>query len=364
MLWRLAKVPRIDCGEVSNLSDKTLGESRELTRSPESLVRDYHRVRSETEALASPIGAEDAQVQSMPDASPTKWHLGHTTWFFETFVLGRAQGHRPHREEYKVLFNSYYNTVGAQHPRPLRGLLSRPSLDEVYDYRHAVDGRIRRYLEQTDEAELEEAARVLVLGLHHEQQHQELMMTDILHLFSENPLEPAYCGDSAPKAEPSRPLAWHPFPEGVVWIGHGGEGFCFDNETPRHRAFVHGFALASRLVTALEYMEFIAEGGYQRPELWLSDGWTAVQREGWMAPSYWERRQGTWWRMTLHGMRPVNPNAPVCHVSYYEADAYARCPRRPPPDGSRVGSGRVRASHRRKPPGKWNAFAPRAGHEH
>jgi ergothioneine biosynthesis protein EgtB len=306
------------------LSEEKLGESRELASSSETLLRRYHRVRSETEALTSPITAEDAQVQSMPDASPTKWHLGHTTWFFETFVLSRARDHRPFREELKVLFNSYYNTVGAQHPRPRRGMLTRPPLEEVYDYRHSVDARMRRILERADEAELDAVGEIVILGLHHEQQHQELMMTDILHLFSGSPLAPAYSSDAAPKAEPSRPIVWHEFPEGIVWIGHEGGSFSFDNETPRHRTFVHGFEIASRLVTAREYMEFMSEGGYQRSDLWLSDGWAAVQQGGWMAPGYWERRQGTWWQMTLHGMRPIDPNAPVCHVSYFEAEAYAR----------------------------------------
>jgi ergothioneine biosynthesis protein EgtB len=308
------------------LSDEKMGERRELTVSSESLLRRYHRVRSETEALASPITAEDAQVQSMPDASPTKWHLGHTTWFFETFVLSQAPDARPHREEFKVLFNSYYNAVGAQHPRPRRGMITRPALDEVYDYRHAVDARVRRYLERADERELETIAGIVALGCHHEQQHQELMLTDILHLFSENPLRPSYRSDPAPLAEPSRPMVWHGFSEGIVWIGHegGAFSFSFDNETPRHRTFVHGFEIGSRLVTAREYMEFMSEGGYQRPDLWLSDGFAMVQQAGWIAPSYWERRQGTWWQMTLHGMRPIDPNAPVCHVSYYEADAYAR----------------------------------------
>lgn len=306
------------------MSHEKRGENHELTSSSESLLVRYHRVRSETEALASPIAAEDAQVQSMPDASPTKWHLGHTTWFFETFLLSRAREHRPYREEFQVLFNSYYNAVGAQHPRPRRGMLSRPSLDEVYDYRHAVDARVRRLLERADGDELDAISGIVSLGLHHEQQHQELMITDILHLFSENPLAPAYCGGAAPRAEPSRPLAWHEHSEGIVWIGHEGSGFSFDNETPRHRTFVHGFQIASRLVNAREYMEFMAEGGYQRPDLWLSDGWAAVQQQGWTAPLYWQRRQGTWWQMTLHGMRPIDPNAPVGHVSYYEADAYAR----------------------------------------
>jgi ergothioneine biosynthesis protein EgtB len=308
---------------VSKLPDKTLANPDTAT-SCESLLRHYHRVRSESEALASPLTPEDAQIQSMPDVSPTKWHLAHTTWFFETFVLSRSKEYRPQREEYMFLFNSYYNAVGAQHPRPRRGMLSRPSLDEVYRYRHAVDASFRRYLERAGDAELAEAAAIIRLGLHHEQQHQELMLTDILHVFSTNPLKPAYSTDPAPQAAPSPELVWHRFPEGVRWMGHEGGGFSFDNETPRHRTFVPAFEIASRLVTAREYVEFMSEGGYERPDLWLSDGFQTVRQEGWTAPLYWERRQGTWWRMTLHGMRPIDPNAPVSHVSYYEADAYAR----------------------------------------
>jgi ergothioneine biosynthesis protein EgtB len=309
------------------LSEKSLPDVREPVglSSAETLFRHYHRVRSETEALAAPITPEDAQIQSMADVSPTKWHLGHTTWFFETFVLSRIEDHRPFREGFKVLFNSYYNTVGRQHPRPSRGMLSRPSLDEVYDYRHAVDAAMRRYLEHANDSEIERVSPVIRLGIHHEQQHQELMMTDILHVFFSSPLRPAYREEAPPKSADPGPIEWCAFPEEIRLIGHddGGDGFAFDNESPRHRELVHAFAIASRLVTVREYIDFIAEGGYQRPDLWLSDGWNAVQ-QGWTAPLYWERRQGTWWHMTLRGMRPADGNAPVSHVSYYEADAYAR----------------------------------------
>ncbi|HSF16900.1 MAG TPA: ergothioneine biosynthesis protein EgtB [Vicinamibacteria bacterium] len=284
----------------------------------------YVEVRSETEALAAPIRSEDAQIQSMPDASPTKWHLGHTTWFFETFLLDGFSGHRIVREEYRVLFNSYYNAVGAQHPRLRRGLITRPSLDEVVDYRHAVDASVRRFLDTASTEELERKAGILTVGLHHEQQHQELIMTDILHVYASNPLKPRYAEDEPPPVAAAEPMRWHAYPEGIYWIGHEGEGFAFDNEYPRHRQFVHAFELASRLVTAGEYMEFMSSGGYQRPELWLSDGWAVVQNERWQAPMYWERRSGTWWQMSLYGLRPVDPNAPLCHVSYYEADAFAR----------------------------------------
>jgi ergothioneine biosynthesis protein EgtB len=292
----------------------------------ETLREHYQRVRARTEALAAPITAEDAQLQSMPDASPTKWHLGHTTWFFETFVLARSSEYQSFREEFKVLFNSYYNSVGSQHPRPNRGMLSRPSLDEVRRYRRAVDEDVDRFLSSASEAELEEVAPIVRLGVHHEQQHQELLLTDILHAYSASPLKPAYRDEPPPKSAPARPLAFRAYPEGIHWIGHEGDSFSFDNETPRHRELVPGFEIATRLVTAKEYIEFIAEGGYQRPELWLSDGWAAIRGADpeWAAPLYWERRQGTWWQMTLRGLRPVDPNAPVCHVSYYEADAYAR----------------------------------------
>jgi ergothioneine biosynthesis protein EgtB len=290
----------------------------------DSLLESYRRVRSETEALAAPITAEDAQLQSMPDASPTKWHLGHTTWFFETFLLSRQASYRPQCEEFKVLFNSYYNAVGEQHPRPRRGLLSRPSLDEVVDYRHQVDASMRSLFENASDEEFDEAASVIHVGLHHERQHQELMMTDILHAFWSNPLKPAYREPERPGSRVAPPLTWHGFDEGVYWVGAEKEGFAFDNEYPRHREFVHAFEIASREVTNAEFMEFVSGGGYARPEHWLSDGWATVRAEGWTAPLYWERRQGTWWQMTLYGMRPVDPHAPVCHVSYYEADAYAR----------------------------------------
>jgi len=288
------------------------------------LLQQYRRVRSETEAFASPITAEDAQVQSMNDVSPAKWHLGHTSWFFETFLLRNDREYRSPREEFKILFNSYYNAVGEKHPRPRRGLLTRPPLDEVLDYRHEVDAHVGRFFERASGAEVARAAPVARVGLHHEQQHQELMLTDILHVYGSNPLRPAYCEQTPRKAETAHDIEWHRYSEGLQRVGFQGSDFGFDNEYPRHRHFVHAFELASRVVTAGEFMEFIADGGYERSELWLSDAWVQVQEDGWRAPLYWERRQGTWWRMTLYGMQPVDANAPVCHVSYYEAEAYAR----------------------------------------
>ena len=300
-----------------------MSEIRARSSLREALWNEYRRVRSETEALASPITAEDAQIQSMDDVSPAKWHLGHMSWFFETFILRNDPAYQSPREEFKVLFNSYYNAVGEQHPRPRRGMLGRPLLEEVLDYRHEVDAGILARLENLPDDEIGKIDAVIRVGLHHEQQHQELMMMDILHVYWTNPLRPAYHGADPPKGAGTAPLEWHAYPEGVHRIGFGGDGFAFDNEYPRHREFIHAFELGSRLVTAGEYMEFMSDGGYERPELWLSDGWSTVQREGWRHPLYWERRQGTWWRMTLYGMQPVDPNTPVCHVSYYEADAFA-----------------------------------------
>jgi ergothioneine biosynthesis protein EgtB len=281
----------------------------------------YSEVRAATEALTSGLSAEDCQVQSMPDVSPAKWHLAHTTWFFETFLLlPMLEGYRPLDPAFAVLFNSYYVGVGERHPRPSRGLLTRPSLDEVHAYRRHVDAAMRRLMETAAEPAW---AWLVELGCQHEQQHQELILMDIQHVLSCNPLEPAYPRPD-PAGEPSAPLAWCDHPGGLCEIGHGGDGFAFDNEGPRHRVWVEPFAVANRLVTAGEYLGFIEDGGYRRPELWLSDGWTTVEAQGWQAPLYWDKSGGQWTRFTLAGRRQVTPSEPVCHVSYYEAEAYAR----------------------------------------
>jgi ergothioneine biosynthesis protein EgtB len=287
------------------------------------LASRYRAVRAATEALAAPLSPEDCTAQSMPDASPVKWHLAHTSWFFETFVLEAAvAGYRPLEPAYRVLFNSYYHSVGEQHFRPERGLLTRPGLAAVQAYRRHVDGRCLDLLQRGDLSPAQEA--VLELGLHHEQQHQELILTDVKHLLSRSPLQPAYRERPADRGGAAAALAWHAHPAGLREIGHGGPGFAFDNEGPRHRVFVHAFALASRAVTNGEYLAFMADRGYERPELWLSDGFAAVQREGWRAPLYWTQRGGGWQRFTLAGPRPVAPDEPVTHVSAYEADAFAR----------------------------------------
>ena len=285
--------------------------------------RRYHDVRSRTQRLAKPLSAEDCALQSMPDASPVKWHLAHTTWFFETFVVApRIAGYRAFDPAYRVLFNSYYNAIGEQHPRPERGMLSRPSLDAVLAYRAQVDDAMRECCEQAQgDAAL---AALIDLGLAHEEQHQELVLTDVLHLLSRNPLHPAYDADHVPAPHAERELRWLRYRGGLANVGHAGDGFAFDNETPRHRVFLESFALASRPVTNAEYVAFIDDGGYRRPELWLALGFDAVTSRDWRAPLYWVRDGNRWRSFTLHGLADLDPHAPVEHVSYFEADAYAR----------------------------------------
>ncbi len=293
-----------------------------------SLAARYREVRARTLGLRGTLSEEDCVVQSMPDASPLKWHLAHTTWFFETFVLSaEVDDYRTFDPAYAVLFNSYYNTVGEQYPRSDRGLLTRPSLGEVTAYRRDVDNWMEKLLAAGVSPDVE---AVVELGLHHEQQHQELILTDLKHLLSRNPLRPVY----VPGAEASEvevpPLQWKRYPEALHWIGHEGEEFHFDNEGPRHRVFLDTFSIATRLVTNGEFLEFMADGGYSRPDLWLADGWACVQQRAWEAPLYWERdeaagsasREG-WHQMTLSGLRDLRLCEPLCHVSYYEADAFA-----------------------------------------
>jgi ergothioneine biosynthesis protein EgtB len=288
----------------------------------EGLAARYRRVRGFTEALAAPLAPEDQVAQTMPDVSPTRWHLAHVTWFFETLVLREwSPGYRAYHPAYHHLFNSYYNTLGEQWPRPRRGELTRPTVAEVHDYRAHVDAAVEALLEGPVPRGL---ADIVTLGLHHEQQHQELILTDIKHVLAQNPLHPAYRELPAPAPGPAPPLAWESFPEGLVRIGHDGGGFAYDNEGPRHRVFVEAFELANRPVTNGEYLAFVEDGGYRRPELWLSDAWMLVPREGWEAPIYWRRVDGAWHEFTLAGLRPLDPEAPVSHLSYYEADAYAR----------------------------------------
>ena len=291
----------------------------------ERLASRYLEVRKATERLCEPLVTEDYGIQSMPDASPVKWHLAHTSWFFATFVLAPAGSERiPGSHQYDYLFNSYYNSLGERIARDQRGVLSRPTVAEVHGYRDAVDDRMRAFLESAPEAQFRPLAATIVLGLHHEQQHQELILTDLKHAFGCNPLRPVYRERAPVESRESAPLRWQAFPGGLHSIGHDGDGFAFDNETPRHKVFVGPFRLGSRLVTNAEYRAFMDDGGYDRPEFWLSDGWNARNAHQWRAPLYWESRADGWRMMTLAGMRDPTDHEPVCHVSYYEADAYAR----------------------------------------
>ena len=337
------------------------------TQSP-GLATQYSAVRRFTHRLCEPLATEDYVIQSMPDVSPTKWHIAHTSWFFETFILGETvPGYRPFHPRFNYLFNSYYNTIGERHPRPIRGLLSRPTVEEVFRYRAYVDEHMAGFLDRLDadlaangpDAALACWAPLVAIGLHHEQQHQELLVTDIKNVFAINPLRPAYRPQAQAQSHLQAPalrgeglpaLDWRPFEGGVYEIGLDPAGgaqsaliaergrtaelgrtafdtFAFDNESPRHHVYLEPFALGSRLVTNGEYLAFMGEDGYRRPEFWLSDGWYAVQANGWAAPMYWEREgagHDGWQAMTLAGMRAVDEDEPVCHVSLYEADAYAR----------------------------------------
>jgi len=287
----------------------------------------YRRVRAFTEALCEPLATEDYVVQTMEDVSPTKWHLAHVSWFFETFLLREhLPGYEPLDETYAYLFNSYYVQAGERHCRDRRGWISRPTVEEVYRYRRHVDEHMERLLERAaGDPELAAAVDpVVTIGIHHEQQHQELLLTDIKHVFSVNPLRPAYRAGPLERGGRTPELDWRAFEGGLVRIGHDGEGFAYDNEGPRHRAFLEAFLLADRLVTSGEFLAFMEDGGYRTPELWLSDGWAAAREKDWTEPFYWEERGGEWWQFTLSGMRPVDPHEPVCHLSYYEAEAYAR----------------------------------------
>lgn len=297
-------------------------------RTDQSLAEQYRQVRQFSETLCAPLAIEDYGIQSMPDVSPAKWHLAHVTWFFETFLL------RPYLPDYAVfhpkfgyLFNSYYEAIGARHPRPERGLLSRPTVDEVYRYRAYVDEAMQSLLAtHGDQPAVQERT---ILGCHHEQQHQELLLTDLKHILALNPLRPAYREDLPQFTETSRPRqeSWLDYPANRYEIGFDSTDaaapFAFDNESPRHSVYLQDFWLASRLVTNGEYLEFIAAGGYQKPEYWLAEGWALVQAEGWQAPLYWEQEEGEWQVMTLGGLRSLHPDEPVCHVSYFEADAFA-----------------------------------------
>ncbi len=300
----------------------TTAEPPEVDRA--SLLRRYADVRERTEALAAPLSPEDQTVQSMPDVSPTKWHRAHVTWFFETFVLADHEGgFAPFADEYWFLFNSYYESVGPRFHRPQRGVISRPGAHQVGEYRRNVDARMLDLLDSLDDGTLAKVASTIELGFHHEQQHQELLLMDIKHVLSLNPLQPVYAGQPTAPSAPDR-LGWVDFEGGLMGVGHADDTFCFDNELPRHQQWVEPFRLADRLITNGEWLEFILDGGYTRHELWLSDGWARVTAERWRAPLYWVERDGRWLEHTLTGTWPINLGLPVSHVSHYEADAFAR----------------------------------------
>ncbi len=287
----------------------------------ESVAARYAAVRGHTEQLAAALTAEDQCVQSMPDASPAKWHRAHTTWFFEQFVLRSfAPQYRAFDPVFGFLFNSYYEAVGARHPRPIRGLLTRPSTAQVASYRAHVDAAMLRLIPDMADGALE----LVELGLQHEQQHQELLLTDMLHAFSLNPLAPAVLPEWREPARAAAPTRFVDFAGGVARIGWRGEGFCFDNETPAHDVLLQDYSLASRLVRNAEWLDFIRDGGYRTPTLWMSDGWAQVQCLGWSAPLYWQERDGAWWQMGPGGLAALDPDMPVRHIGWYEADAFAR----------------------------------------
>jgi ergothioneine biosynthesis protein EgtB len=295
------------------------------TASRKTWLERYRAVRGRTLALAAPLSAEDQQIQSMPDVSPTKWHLAHTAWFFETFLLvPNLAGYEPFDPAFGFLFNSYYEAVGDRWPRPERGLLSRPSLDHILAYRRHIDDAMAGFIGAADVVAWPAIEPVLELGLQHEQQHQELILMDIKHVLSLSPLHPAYAPARAHLAPPAPPLDWIAHQGGLFEIGHAGDGFAFDNEGPRHKVWLDPFVIASRLSICGEYLAFIEDGGYIRPEFWLSDGWSAVQREGWTAPLYWLSEAGERMIFTVSGLRRLDPAEPVSHLSFYEADAFAR----------------------------------------
>ncbi len=288
-------------------------------------IKQYLQVRSFSERLCAPLETEDYLIQSMPDVSPTRWHLAHTTWFFETFILKpELHTYRSPNERYNYLFNSYYNAIGDQYPRPKRGLLSRPTVQEVYAYRQHVDQQMQILLDEMSDIKFDKLKSFLVLGLNHEQQHQELMLTDIKHVFFQNPLFPVYQKQTLDESSSTTPpYSWTQFGGGQVKHGYSGDGFCFDNETPRHDILLQPFELGNRLITNGEYLSFIEAGGYKQPKLWLSDGWAIINSGKWDSPLYWVKQDDKWSEFTLSGLLPLQPESPVTHLSYYEADAFA-----------------------------------------
>lgn len=301
------------------------GEEKTITVERKNLVERFITVRSFTLELCKPLVIEDYVVQSMPDVSPTKWHLGHVTWFFETFILKESKkDYKEFHPMYNFIFNSYYVQVGPRHTRAHRGHLTRPTVKDIYNFREYVDGDVIDFIINCGEEIFLNTATIIAIGLNHEQQHQELLLTDIKHVFSVNPLHPVYSEKEFPVVEKIPPMKWVEVAGGLYEIGHDGKSFNYDNETPVHKEYLESFEIGSRLITNGEYLEFIEDGGYKKTPLWLSDGWATVENEHWTAPLYWEKKDGEWWNFKLTGYKKLNLNEPVCHVSFYEADAYAR----------------------------------------
>jgi len=310
---------RRDEGDLPTLSHAAPNDSRLLW------LDAFRTVRAETERRAAPLSAEDQIVQSMADASPTKWHRAHTTWFFEQFLLvPHLANYRVFDPQFAYLFNSYYVAAGPRHARPRRGLLTRPDCERVAAFRAHVDAGVERLLASAEEPQLGEMVRILEIGLHHEQQHQELLLTDVLHAFAQNPLAPAYAANWRVPRRPSSSEGSAALPSGIQRIGFEGDGYSFDNEGPPHPVLLQPACIGRGLVTNAQWLDFMADGGYSTPSLWLSDGWATVEAEAWNAPGYWREVDGAWYAFTLGGLRPVDPDAAVVHVSYYEADAFAR----------------------------------------
>jgi ergothioneine biosynthesis protein EgtB len=306
-------------GEPAQKPVRSLDDTRKIW------IHAFRRVRAETEARAAHLSAEDQIVQSMPDASPTKWHRAHVTWFFEQFLLlPNDPNYGIFDERFPFLFNSYYVTAGPRHARPQRGLITRPNGEDVTAYRAHVDASVERLIAEVSAADAERVFAIVEIGLHHEQQHQELLLTDILHAFAQNPTDPVYDPKWQPLRATQGPRGFVEVPAGIHAIGHDGDDFCFDNELPFHDELIPRARIARHLVTNAEWIEFIEAGGYRTPALWLSDGWATMQTEGWQAPGYWREKDGAWHSMTLAGLKPVDPALPIHHISYYEADAFAR----------------------------------------
>lgn len=311
----------------TTISEVQSNETNKGESSKESLIERYGEVRNFTEKLTEPLETEDYVIQTMPDVSPAKWHLAHTSWFFEEFILSKyIKNYKKYNELYNYLFNSYYILAGDRHCRPKRGLISRPTVKEVYEYRSYINQQITDLLSRIEEKTLQTVAPVMHIGINHEQQHQELMVTDIKHVFSENPLDPVYYETSGQNKNTGKPYPfdWIDFPEGIHMIGNDGSRFGYDNEFPRHKTLINPFSLGSRLVNNREYIQFIEDGGYSNPGLWLSDGWDFINTNNIISPLYWYKKDGRWFYFTLTGCREVDHDQPVCHVSYYEADAFAR----------------------------------------